>query len=202
MSSALWQVEGLSFRHPGRWLFDGLSLQLSPGLHWLQGANGSGKSTLLRLLAGVLPPLSGRLRLSGLDPVADALAYRQALFWCGPDGIALAHLRGHEYLGLLAGLFPHWQAERLPALLDALGLSPQLQQPVGRLSTGSQRKLQLAAAAVAGTAGVLLDEPLNALDSAARAVLDALLSEALQGPRIWLVASHEALPQGARVIRL
>lgn len=197
-----WQVEGLHFRYPGRWLFEDLSLSLEPGLCWLQGANGSGKSSLLRLMAGALQPWSGRLSLAGHSADTDPLGYRRALFWCGPDGIALSHLRGHEYLGLLAGLFPAWQAEKLPAWLEALSLTPQLGLPVGSLSTGTQRKLQLAAAAVAGTAGVLLDEPLNALDERARQAVLQLLAEALQGPRIWLVASHEALPAGARLLRL
>lgn len=195
-----WQVQGLHFGHPGRWLFTGLDLELAPGLIWLQGPNGSGKSTLLRLLGGVLQPSAGRLSLAGVDAAMDPLGYRRELFWCGPDGIALDHLRADEYLGLLAGLFPRWQGERLPALLDALALTPQLAQRVGALSTGTQRKLQLAAAAVAGTAGVLLDEPLNALDQAARPCVLALLDEARQGPRIWLVASHEALE--GRVLRL
>ena len=65
---------------------------------------------------------------------------------------------------------------------------------------GRMRRLQ--ATLPAGTAGVLLDEPLNALDERARQAVLQLLAEALQGPRIWLVASHEALPAGARLLRL
>lgn len=197
-----WTAEGLHFGYRGRWLFTGLQLELPPGLTWLQGANGTGKSTLLRLLGGVLTPAAGRLCLDGIDAAQDPLGYRRSLFWCGPDGIALDHLTGREYLALLATLFPRWQAERLPALLDALSLGPVLDQRIQALSSGTQRKLQLAAAAVAGTAGVLLDEPFNALDAGSKPCVHALLREALKGPRVWLVASHEALPDGATALRL
>lgn len=189
-------VTGLCYSYPGRHVYTGWSAAFAPGLTWLRGSNGSGKSTLLKLLAGVLPPLAGGLRLRGIEAVADPLAWRRAVFWCGPGTIAFDHLRPPEFFGFLAGLYPQMSTEALQAHVAALGLQPYMSRRIAELSTGTQRKVWLAAALSAGTAVVLLDEPLNALDAAALAHMRQQLALAAQGTadggRIWIVASHEA----------
>lgn len=191
-------VDALSFAYAGRPVFDGWSGTFPPGLSWLRGANGSGKSTLLKLLAGALPPLLGRLSVAGIDAAARPLDYRREVFWCGPGAIAFDHLRAPEYFAFLAGLYPRFEGEAAAAHAHAFGLGPHLQARLSALSTGTQRKVWLSAALAAGTAAVLLDEPLNALDAASLAHLQqALAAAAASGRQAWVVASHEApLPAG------
>lgn len=189
-------VRDLSFSWPRRHVFTAWSADVGPGLTWLRGVNGSGKSTLLKLLAGALPPLAGTLGLTGntaLNPAADALAWKREVFWCGPGPIAFDHLRPLEYFGFLHSLYPRFDAVAVQAHAQAFGLAPHLGAPLAALSTGTQRKVWLAAALAAGTRLRLLDEPLNALDMASLTYLQCQLAQAAQqGSALWLVASHEA----------
>lgn len=201
--SAVLCIEGLSFSYPARHVFTAWSADLRPGITWLRGPNGSGKSTLLQLLAGALPPLAGRLVVRGIDQQLEPLAYRRAVFWCGPAGIAFDHLQHDEYFGFIAGLYPRLDAAALAAHVHGLGLGPFRRQRLSALSTGTQRKVALAAALAVGTAVVLMDEPLNALDAASAAYFRQALARLAAGPQAWLIASHEALPGvQARVLDL
>ena len=201
---ALLQVRGLSFSYPGRAVFTGWSADIHPGLNWLRGANGSGKSTLLKLLAGALPPLMGRLLVQGVDANTQPLDYRRRVFWCGPGAIAFDHLRASEYFGFLLGLYPQLDTAALHAHIQGLGLPPFMAPRLRELSTGTQRKVWLAAALAVATPVVLLDEPLNALVAASLAYAHAQLALCSSSTtQAWLVASHEAPgPAAASAVQL
>jgi ABC-type multidrug transport system ATPase subunit len=185
-------VQALSFSYPARHVFTAWSAGFAPGLTWVRGSNGSGKSTLLKLLAGALPPLAGQLVVRGIDAAAQPLAYRREVFWCGPGAIAFDHLRPPEYFAFLRGLYPRFDAAAAAAHAQALGLQAFMGSRLRELSTGTQRKVWLTAAFAAGTAAVLLDEPLNALDAGSLAHVLAQLARQAAGPTsAWVVASHE-----------
>jgi ABC-type multidrug transport system ATPase subunit len=187
-------VEGLSFSYPARHVFTHWSHAFAGGLTWLRGGNGSGKSTLLRLVGGALTPRAGRRVAAGIDADRAPLAYRREVCWCGPGGVAFDHLTPLEYFGFMAGLYPRFDANELASHIDGFGLAPFLESRCRSLSTGTQRKVCIAAALVAGTSAVLLDEPTNALDATALAHLHASLARAAGDRRCaWVVASHEPL---------
>ncbi|MFN7725338.1 MAG: ATP-binding cassette domain-containing protein [Rubrivivax sp.] len=191
-------AEALDFWYPDRPVFAGWSHHFRPGLTWVRGDNGCGKSTLLRLLGGALAPQGGQLLLSTdrgpVNAAAQPLAYRQQVFWCGPDPLAFEHLTPPEYFGFIAGLYPGLDAALLAEHVAALGLQPHLEKRLDQLSTGTQRKVALAAALVAPTRVVLLDEPLAALDRASvRHVCEVLEDAAEARDQAWIVTSHEDL---------
>ena len=191
-------VRDLAFSYPGRPLFSRWHHRFPAGLTWVRGHNGCGKSTLLRLLGGALTPTTGQLQLAAIEAGADPLGYRQAVYWCAPDGIAYDHLKPPEFFGFLAGLYPRFDASLIASLVDALGLRPFLDQRIDQLSSGTQKKVAITAALAAGTPAVLLDEPLAALDRAAIAVVRQQLGlAAAQRERIWIVVSHEPLGEPA-----
>jgi ABC-type multidrug transport system ATPase subunit len=188
------QVQDLSFSYPGRHVFTGWSADFAAGLTWVRGSNGSGKSTLLKLLAGALPPLAGHITVRGIAQATAPLDYRREVFWCGPAAIAFDHLRPPEYFAFLLGLYPHFDSAAAQAVAAELGLTPFMGKRLRELSTGTQRKVWLAAAFAAGTAVVLLDEPLNALDRASvRKVRTRLQACAQDSATAWVVVSHEGL---------
>lgn len=189
-------ASGLHFAWPGRPLFNGWSFGFEPGLTWVRGDNGCGKSTLLQLLAGALEPAAGTLRCQGVDARQAPQEYRRRVFWSSAGAPAFSHLRPAEYLSFLAGLYPTLDLPVAPAVLDALGLTPHLDKRIDQLSTGSGRKVSLAAALLAGTPVVLLDEPLAALDAASvRFVREWLADEAEERRAAWIVTSHEPLDE-------
>jgi ABC-type multidrug transport system ATPase subunit len=188
------QVRDLSFSYPGRHVFTGWSFDFKGGMTWVRGSNGSGKSTLLRLLAGALPPLTGSLQVAGVDCSKAPLDYRREVFWCGPGSLAFEHLFPLEYFAFMAGLYPRFDLRAAEETASSLGLQPHLHKRLSALSTGTQRKVWLAAALHAGTRVVLLDEPLNALDrDSQRFLLAALAQRAASVSQAWVVASHEPL---------
>ncbi len=181
----------LWFSYADRWILRGLTADFGRGLTWVRGPNGCGKSTLIKLLAGVLEPSSGTRCVHGIDAARRPLDYRRQVFWCGPGSLPLGHLRAAEYFGFLQGLYPGFDASALAVHLHGFGLEDALSQPVADLSTGTQRKLWLTAALAVGTAAVLLDEPLNALDERSLAYARSALTACDQRARqTWIVASH------------
>jgi ABC-2 type transport system ATP-binding protein len=188
------RVRDLAFSYPGRSVFAGWAADFHAGITWVQGGNGCGKSTLLKLLAGALTPAVGELQAAGVDAQQHPVDYRRQVFWCGPGAIAFDHLRPPEYFAFLRGLYPQFDMTQVQQQVTALGLQPFMGTRLRELSTGTQRKVWLAAAFAVGTTVVLLDEPLNALDAASlRHVLAQLARCAADPQRAWIVASHESL---------
>jgi ABC-type multidrug transport system ATPase subunit len=207
-STGLLGVEALSFSWPRRHVFTAWSAEFPAGLTWLRGANGSGKSTLLKLLAGALPPLAGSMELQRADgrrlnAVEQPLDWKREVFWCGPGAVVFDHLTPAEYFGFLASLYAQLDASALNTHTAGFGLAPHLGTPIAALSTGTQRKVWLAAALSVGTRVRLLDEPLNALDAASLGHLHRVLAGAVGDAGVaWIVASHEAPAAGAREVTL
>jgi ABC-type multidrug transport system ATPase subunit len=194
------QVHELCFAYAQQQVFTDWSAQFDGGLAWLRGGNGSGKSTLLRLLAGAMPAGSGEIRANGLDVSAHAMAYRREVFWCGPGPVPFDHLSPTDYFAFLRGLYPSWHEPALTPHVDGFALTPHLHTPLRQLSTGTQRKVWLTAAFAANTSITLLDEPLNALDTASLDHLRATLAACSRdSSRLWIVASHEPLGDEVRL---
>ena len=193
MPSTVLRAKDLGFAYPPRRLFQELSFELPPGLSLIRGGDGSGKTTLLRLLAGDLPSDGGALWLKGVSLSEQPFAYRSQVFRVDHQVIGLDQVTPEAYLSELSARHPDFDHAGLPALINGLSLEPHWQKPMYLLSTGSKRKVWLAAAFAAGAALTLLDDPFAALDQPSiRFVLGLLQGAATDPERAWLLADYQA----------
>ena len=159
----------------------------------LRGGDGSGKTTLLRLLAGELPAHAGHLQVNDVRLADLSVSYRQQVFWADPRSSALDQITPVDYFTSLHRSHPGFDDQLVGELIKGLSLVPHLDKPLYMLSTGSKRKVWLAAAFASGAAVTLLDEPFAALDKASIVFVMELLEKAARHPaRAWVLAHYEA----------
>ena len=190
MSAAI-EIEGLLKRYGDRPAVEGLDLAVPRGeFHALLGPNGAGKTTTLRIIAGILRPDAGTVRVLGRDIVDDAAAAKQAMAFIPDEPPLYGKLRPLEYLEFVAGLWAidaRTARQRAGDLLDELGLSDKRGEYVEALSRGMRQKLALAGALIHDPQVMLLDEPLTGLDAeAARQVKDILIARVRAGCTVVL----------------
>jgi ABC-type multidrug transport system ATPase subunit len=192
-AAAVLDVQGLTFHYPQRELFYNLSLHVMPGVTLARGGDGRGKSTLLRLMAGDIKAQSGALAIRGVSLAAQPQAYLAQVFWTDPRTSRFDQITALAYFRDLRSRYPQWDETLLAELSAGLSLAPHVDKPLYMLSTGSKRKVWLAAAFASGAALTLLDEPFAALDKASIVFLRSLLKAQTMNPaRAWVVASYEA----------
>lgn len=159
----------------------------------LVGPNGAGKTTLLLMLASLLAPDAGSIRIGGIDPVAEPLAARRLLGWM-PDALgAWPSLTARETIATTARLYDMSRpdaAARAAELLTLVGLQELADAPAKVLSRGQKQKLGLARALVHDPQVLLLDEPASGLDPQARVHLRLLLRDFASQGRTVLISSH------------
>ena len=164
--SCVLQIYGLGFAYPGQPpLASHFSASIGPGLTLLQGDTGSGKSSLLRVIAGTLPA-QGQLVLAGTPLAREPEAYRRHVFFCDPSAELFDPMTARACTDTLRAGDPDFDEASWQALVEGFALAPHLDKPMYMLSTGSRRKVGLAAALASGRALSLLDEPTAALDNA------------------------------------
>lgn len=172
----------------------GVDLRISRGeVVGLVGPNGAGKSTLFRIVATLLEPTAGRVRVDGHDAITDPMEVRHriGLLLEGDRGFyqRLTGRQNLEFFGVMQGLSPtqaHGRAEELMARFD---LAHRDKRVFG-YSAGMRLRLALARALLADPPLLLLDEPTRSLDPAVSEEVLDLIGDLAAGGRAVLMASH------------
>ena len=169
-----------------RMAVDHLDLTVNRGeIYALLGQNGAGKTTTLRMVAGLLRPDAGGIRVFGIDARADAMGAKRVTAWLPDDPMLYDKLTPLEYLEFVAGLWrvePQVARARGEELLHYLGLWHQRAERCEGFSRGMKQKVALAGALIHDPRLLILDEPLTGLDAAvARQVKDMLQARADAG---------------------
>ncbi|APW40152.1 ABC transporter [Rhodoferax koreense] len=190
----LLHIEKLNFAYPGEPpLLRDWSASIGPGVTQLFGDTGSGKSTLLRVMAGGLK-VRGRLVLCGADLDTAREAYLQNLLYVDPGTDRFDQVTGHACTETLRAGDAGFDAARWQALVGTFNLAEHIAKPMYMLSTGSKRKVWLAAALASGRRLILLDEPTGGLDGpSVRALWASLGALAESADRAVVVASSERI---------
>ena len=184
MSCAI-SLEGLTKRFGERVALNAISATIpAGGITGLVGPDGAGKSTLLRLLAGLLIPEAGTIRVLGLDPVSEGDLLRQHLGYMPQQFGLYEDLSVLENLTLYADLRGVLEPERTPTfarLLAFTDLARFTARPAGKLSGGMKQKLGLACALLGTPDVLLLDEPGVGVDPISRRALWQMVRELAKG---------------------
>ncbi|WP_194075132.1 ABC transporter ATP-binding protein [Methylobacterium durans] len=188
------EVAGATLTLGGIRILDRVDLALAPReILALLGPNGAGKSSLMRLVAGRLVPDSGTVRVGGADPFRRGAA-RRTIGWV-PQEIALyPRLTVAENLSVFAdliGLPRRARAASVTRALDRTGTGEVAGRPVGQLSGGYQRRVNIAASLLGEPRLILLDEPTQGVDLAARTAIHALLGRLRSEGAGILIATHD-----------
>ncbi|MBC7099199.1 metal ABC transporter ATP-binding protein [Candidatus Bipolaricaulota bacterium] len=190
------EVDHLYVDYDGRPALEDVSFSLQGGERLaIVGPNGAGKSTLLKVIAGVLSPSSGEVRIRGFDPCGHiCIAYlpqRSEIDWRFPVTVYDVVMMGRVgRLGLLRHPGPRDRALVRDAL-EAVGLLELAKRRIGELSGGQAQRMFIARALAQEAELVLLDEPLAGLDAPSQEAILRLLSLLEERKVTLLLSLHD-----------
>ena len=183
------ELEGVGRRYGERDALAGVTLTLAAGETLaVFGANGAGKTTLLRILATLLRPHSGRVRVLGRDLPRESWAVRGRVGLLAHEPMLYRELSARENLEFHARLHGV-SGDRVSELLDRVGLGRRQEDPVRTLSRGMTQRAAICRVALPSPALLLLDEPLANLDPGAGDAVAPLIGRAVSAARV--LVSHD-----------
>ncbi len=195
-------VHRLSVRYNGHFALENISFHLHAGERVaVVGPNGAGKSTLLKVVAGVLPPTSGKVNIFGSTPRRHVcIAYipqRSHVDWNFPVSVADVVM-----MGRIAKLGPlGWPKRRdwdfVQQALETVELNDLAKRQIGELSGGQQQRMFIARALAQEAELMLMDEPLTGLDLPSQEGILSLL-DGLKGQKVTVMVATHDLEQAAR----
>jgi ABC-2 type transport system ATP-binding protein len=158
------------------------------------GPNGAGKTTFVRMIATLVRPDSGRVRVGGIDAVAHPGRVRRLIGLAGQFAAVDPVMTGRENVAMVARLYgqpPRQATANTAAVLAQLGLDEVADRPVKAYSGGLRRRLDLGASLVGAPRLLLLDEPTSGLDPRSRNQLwEAIRGLAAQGTNVFLTTQY------------
>jgi heme ABC exporter ATP-binding subunit CcmA len=200
-------LAGLRRDYGERAALDGVGFELAAGKSLVVlGPNGAGKTTLLRILATLLRPSGGEVRVLGCSLPQEAWKLRGRIGYLGHEPLLYRDLTGRENLRFharLHGIRGERAAGRIAELLTAVGMERRADERVAELSAGMRQRLAICRCVLHEPELLLLDEPDSNLDTGGRELARGLIGPG-QG-RTRVVVTHDperALPDADLVLRL
>lgn len=182
-------IKNLIFGYGKRKLFDNLDLSLRPGsISGLLGKNGAGKTTLLKLMAGLLFPHEGEIRIMEQNPADRTPYFLKELFFL-PEEFDLPNLTPELYSKLYTPFYPAFDAEKYKNYLAEFDLPPG--EKFKTLSFGQKKKFLLSFGFATGCRFMLLDEPTNGLDIPSKTQLRRVLASAVNDDNVIIISTHQ-----------
>lgn len=185
------ELEGVERRYGERLALGGITVRVEQGQTLaVLGSNGAGKTTLVRVLATLLRPHAGTVRVLGCALPGEAWKVRGQVGYLGHDPLLYRELTGRENLRYQARLHGVDQ-DRVEERLAAVGIERRSDEPVRDLSKGMVQRLAVARATLHDPSLLLLDEPRANLDPAAAERLEPLIGRASGRTRVLVTHNVE-----------
>ena len=194
---------------------DGISLTIPPGqLYGLLGPNGAGKTTTMRMIAGILQPTAGQIRIAGIDLRSDPIGAKSRLGFIPDRPFVYDKLTGAEFLRFVAGLYGqdgNGVNRRIDELLEMFELLPWRDELTESYSHGMRQKLIISSALLHKPEVIVVDEPMVGLDPKSARLLKDLLRQFVNRGGTVLMSTHTleiaeamcdriAIVQGGKVV--
>jgi len=180
-------VQNLRKRFGGNRVFNDITLTHKGGVMGIAGANGSGKSTLLQCFARLVRPTSGQVEWYKKEQQIDVQKITNHLGYAAPYINLYEELSCSENLEFLLQLRNTTDVQAALARTEIQNLGDQL---FGKLSTGQQQRMRLAAAIVHQPKVLFLDEPGSNLDEKGRMLIESLVAEFKEVDKLVIIASN------------
>jgi heme exporter protein A len=181
----------LARRYGRRWALAEVSFHVEPGtVMMIAGRNGAGKSTLLRVLATAIRPDRGKVTVGGFDVVRDREDVRKLTALLAHQNYLYESLTARENLEVVADHLGI-SRDRVPSLLDRVGLRARGGDAVSTFSAGMRKRLSFARVLLQEPRVVLLDEPYGALDPPGFDLVDRVIAELKASGASILMATHQ-----------
>src|SRR5687767_4965893 len=188
------ELTGLTKRYGSFTAVNGIDLVVPKGeLFGFLGPNGAGKTTSLRMIAGILRPTAGTVRIAGIDIVKDPVAAKTRLGFIPDRPFIYEKLTGGEFLRFVAGLYDQTgpQVEhRARELLALFDLEEWRDELVESYSHGMRQKLIISSAFVHRPEVIVVDEPMVGLDPKAAKTLKDLFREYTRRGNTIMMSTH------------
>lgn len=187
------QVEGLVKSYGHTYALRNVDLEVREGQFLtVVGPNGAGKTTLLRILATLLKPTGGLVRISGFDMASRSAEIRRHIGFVSHQSLTYPKLTIEENLTFYGKLYDVPAVEeRVETLVDLVGLKARRHDAARTLSRGMQQRLSIARAIIHQPSLLLLDEPYTGLDQQAAEMLRQLLQTITTEARTVVMTTHD-----------
>jgi len=188
------EVEDLVFRYHLTEVLHRISFCIESGeVVGLLGPNGAGKSTTLKILAGILTPGEGRVRIHGFSLPEQAIEAKRIIGYVPESANLYESLTAQEYLELIGRLREIEEEalkQKIITLLEMFDIAKQRSSRLATFSKGMRQKVLISAALLHDPPVLLLDEPLTGLDVSSSLVMKDLLSALSREGKAVLYSSH------------
>ena len=159
-------------------------------IYGLCGKNGCGKTMLMRLIAGLIYPSSGTIRIKD-KVLGKDISFPESVGMLIENPSFLNDYTGKQNLEMLAGLQKNVDKAEVRRVLEQVGLDPDDKRKFYKYSLGMRQRLGIAAAIMGSPELILLDEPINAIDTDGVQEIRAIIRGLSAENRIIIVASHD-----------
>ncbi len=174
---------------PKKTLFKNFDLTIEEGnIYGLLGRNGAGKTTLLRLIAGLVFPLEGSVRVFGREARKRASEMLEKIFFL-PEEPYLPKISGKDYIQRYAPLYPAFSHDQFATSLQSFEFD--VADSLSEFSYGQKKKFLLSFALATNCPIIMLDEPTNGLDIPAKSQFRKLLTGSIDETKTIIISTHQ-----------
>lgn len=186
-------AENLIVKYDETIALDSFDANIPNGISGLLGPNGAGKSTFIKSILGLIEPVSGKIKIKGLEADYSPIERRDIIGYMPEHQCLIDDMKGFElvsYMGRLSGLPRGDAVERAHASLDFVGLGEERYREISSYSTGMKQRVKLAQTITHDPKILLLDEPTTGMDPEGKEEMLDLIKKIGELDKTILISSH------------